>query len=209
MTPEFTDITHQIELYYTRKVESYGATAKGADWNSTESQTLRFEQLAKLLPLREYFSINDYGCGYGALVAYLNTNQYDFAYYGFDISERMIEEACRLNSVTPHCQFTSKESDLPIADYTLLSGIFNVKMDNTTTRWQKYVLCTLDKVNEISRKGFAFNALTNYADVDKMRADLYYADPMFIFDYCKRTFSKYIAVLHDYPLYEFTIVVRK
>ena len=209
MTPEFTDITHQVNLYYTRKVESHGATARGVDWNSTESQMLRFEQLEKLLPSREHFSINDYGCGYGALAMYLHTRQYDYAYYGFDISERMIEEARRLNSATPHCQFMSKESDLPVADYTLLSGIFNVKMDNTTTRLQKYVLYTLDKVNKISRKGFAFNALTIYADVDKMRADLYYADPMFIFDYCKRTFSKYIAVLHDYPLYEFTIIVRK
>jgi len=42
-----------------------------------------------------------------------------------------------------------------------------------------------------------------------MREDLYYADPCFIFDYCKRNFSRNVALLHDYELYEFTIIVRK
>jgi hypothetical protein len=51
--------------------------------------------------------------------------------------------------------------------------------------------------------------LTSYADREKQRSDLYYADPMFFFDYCKRRFSPRIALLHDYPLYEFTILVRK
>jgi hypothetical protein len=42
-----------------------------------------------------------------------------------------------------------------------------------------------------------------------MRPDLYYADPRAIFDHCKRTFSRWVALLHDYGLYEFTILVRK
>jgi hypothetical protein len=42
-----------------------------------------------------------------------------------------------------------------------------------------------------------------------MRADLYYADPAQVFDYCKRRFSPNVALLHDYGLYEFTILVRK
>ena len=42
-----------------------------------------------------------------------------------------------------------------------------------------------------------------------MRADLYYADPCFLFDYCKRNFAKDVAILHDYSLYDFTLIVRK
>ena len=37
-----------------------------------------------------------------------------------------------------------------------------------------------------------------------MRADLYYADPRAFFDLCKRHYSKQVALLHDYGLYEFT-----
>jgi hypothetical protein len=42
-----------------------------------------------------------------------------------------------------------------------------------------------------------------------MRPDLYYADPCFFFDYCQRRYLRRVAVLHDYGLYEFTVVVRK
>jgi hypothetical protein len=42
-----------------------------------------------------------------------------------------------------------------------------------------------------------------------MRDDLYYADPLFLFDYCKRNFAKNVALLHDYRIYDFTIIVRK
>jgi len=51
--------------------------------------------------------------------------------------------------------------------------------------------------------------LTKYPDAARMRSDLYYADPGFFFDYCKRNFSRNVALLHDYNLYDFTILVRK
>jgi hypothetical protein len=50
--------------------------------------------------------------------------------------------------------------------------------------------------------------LTKYSDADRMRGDLYYGDPAFFFDHCKRSFSRNVALLHDYGLYEFTILVR-
>ena len=55
----------------------------------------------------------------------------------------------------------------------------------------------------------AFLLLTKYSEKEYMRDNLYYADPLFIFDYCKRNFSKQVALLHDYGLYEFTILVKK
>ncbi len=58
-------------------------------------------------------------------------------------------------------------------------------------------------------KAFLFNMLTKYSEKEYMRDNLYYADPLFIFDYCKRNFSKQVALLHDYGLYEFTILVKK
>jgi hypothetical protein len=42
-----------------------------------------------------------------------------------------------------------------------------------------------------------------------MRPDLYYGDPCALFDHCKRRYARNVAVLHDYGLYEFTILVRK
>jgi len=57
-------------------------------------------------------------------------------------------------------------------------------------------------VNRVSRKGFASNFLTKYSDLEKVRPHLYYADPLFLFDYCKRNFSRNVALLNDYDLYD-------
>jgi len=59
----------------------------------------------------------------------------------------------------------------------------------------------------MSRAGFAFNCVSHY--VDYRVPTLYYADPLRFFDHCKRRYSRFVSLLHDYPLYEFTILVRK
>lgn len=41
-----------------------------------------------------------------------------------------------------------------------------------------------------------------------MQDYLYYADPYALFDVCKR-YSNNVALLHDYDLYEFTMLVRE
>ena len=59
---------------------------------------------------------------------------------------------------------------------------------------------------KLSKKGFGFNLLSTY--VDWKEDHLYYGDPLFFFDFCKRHVSRYVSLLHDYPLYEWTILVR-
>ena len=206
---EFPDLLKSVEQYYTERIAAHGPSARGVDWNSEESQVLRFEQLLKVCDASGGFSINDYGCGYGALADHLHGKGLIFQYHGFDISTSMITHARRLHDGLHDCKFFSDESLLPLADYTVASGIFNVKLEASDEEWLEYVLSTLRRVDELSEKGFAFNALTKYSDRDRMCSDLYYADPLFVFDYCKQHFSKRVALLHDYPLYEFTILVKK
>jgi hypothetical protein len=64
-------------------------------------------------------------------------------------------------------------------------------------------------MNDHSSRGFAFNMLTSYSDPERCRNDLYYGDPAYFFDLCKRNFARNVAVLHDYGLWEWTILVRK
>ena len=95
------------------------------------------------------------------------------------------------------------------ADVCVASGIFNVKMDRAVGEWEAYLLETIARLDRLGRRGFAFNLLTRYSDAEKMRPDLYYGDPCFLFDHCKRRYGRNVALLHDYGLYEFTIAVRK
>ncbi|HCF28138.1 MAG TPA: SAM-dependent methyltransferase, partial [Cyanobacteria bacterium UBA11049] len=105
--------------------------------------------------------------------------------------------------------FTTNENTLAVADYTIACGLLSLKLDNSVEQWEKYVLQLLDKLWSLSKNGLAFNSLTKYSDSQLMRPDLYYPDPCFLFDYCKTRFSRNVALLHDYGLYEFTILVRK
>jgi SAM-dependent methyltransferase len=206
---KFDKILTNVGQYYSERAIEHGATAKGVDWNSAESQFLRFEQLLKVCNITRTFSLNDYGCGYGALVEYMTARGYKFQYRGFDISEQMIAQARELHKELKFCDFFTDQFLLKVADYTIASGIFNVKLQTTLEEWEKYVLEVLERIAELSEKGFAFNVLTKYSDSERMRQHLYYADPCYWFDYCKRHFSRNVAILHDYDLYEFTIIVRK
>ena len=202
-------ILENINHYYTDKIKMHGATPKGVDWNGEESQFVRFEQLSKIIN-KDIFSINDIGCGYGKYFEFLQNRFSNFNYYGFDLSQEMIKNAKSLysNKGGGFMQVDNLEN-IDKADYSVASGIFSVKMEHNESEWLSYILDTLEKMNDKSNNGFSFNMLTKYSDKEYMKDNLYYADPLFIFDYCKRNFSKQVALLHDYGLYEFTILVKK
>jgi SAM-dependent methyltransferase len=200
-------LLRDVETYYSGRVREFGATARGVDWNSRESQELRFAQLAKLWE-GETGTVNliDYGCGYGALVDYLRARGTTIRYQGFDVSAEMIEQAP--SRAGKDCTFTTRHEALTAADYVVASGIFNVRLGYEADAWVAYMQRTIASIRTLARRGFAFNALTSYSDADKQRPDLYYADPSYWLDYCKREVSPHVAVLHDYPLFEFTLLVR-
>jgi SAM-dependent methyltransferase len=202
-------IRSRVQQYYDAKIQTHGVTPLGVDWNSSASQRMRFEKLLEVVDLGSPFTIDDFGCGYGALADYLEQAIRPVRYFGFDISRRMLDSAAELHAAKNWITFVNRESEVPEADYTVASGIFNVKLDTPVAEWEKYVLETLQTINELSRKGFAFNLLTKYSAPEFMRPDLYYADPLFLFDYCQTKFSRRVALLHDYPLYEFTMLVRR
>jgi SAM-dependent methyltransferase len=203
------DLIGQVADYYQDKLAQHGETAQGVDWNGEESQVLRFEQLSRVMDAGEGFSVNDLGCGWGAYFAYLAERHADFRYVGIDVAEAMVQAATRRFAGDARARFVHGSVPPEPADYTVASGIFNVRLDRPDDQWRAYLHDTLDVLDRSSRRGFAFNCLTSYSDADKMRAHLYYADPCALFDLCKRRYSRQVALLHDYGLYEFTILVRK
>jgi SAM-dependent methyltransferase len=202
-------IHKNIKKYYSSKIKLYGATPKGVDWNGEESQLIRFEQLSKIIQ-KEKFTITDLGCGYGKYTEYLTRYFSTFSYRGYDLSLDMIQNAKRLyhhNNIS--FIYLQSMKEIESSDYIVASGIFSVKMKHSEAQWLSYILETLDILYHQSKEGFSFNMLTKYSDKEYIREDLYYADPLFIFDYCKRNFSRNVTLIHDYDLYEFSILVRK
>jgi len=201
----------KLSEYFSEKLEEFGATPKGVDYNGSASQERRFEQLVKVINPSQSFSVIDYGSGYGAIFDFLNAKGWQFEYYGFDLIEKMIIAGREVHKDYPNAHFTTDQSEVPVADYLLAGAIFNIKLDESYERWQEFILHTLVQMNALCSKGFSFNMLTKYSDADRMaqRPDLFYGDPLFFFDFCKRNFSRNVALLHDYGLYDFTILIRK
>lgn len=202
-------ILKQVDSYYTGKVVEHGTTPRGVDWNSSTSQELRFQQLLRVCDGQPSFSLLDFGCGYGALLEYLRMRGLACHFTGYDISQTMIVRALSLHGGDATCFFTRQEADLSPCDFVVASGIFNVKLETSVDDWQAYVLDTIERMAQLSKAGFAFNMLTSYSDRERMRNDLYYGDPCFFFHHCKTRYSRHVALLHDYGLYEFTILVRR
>jgi SAM-dependent methyltransferase len=208
-----SNLLADVAAYYSARLAEHGQTARGVDWNGEDGQRLRFAQLTKIVaPGADGFSVNDVGCGYGALVDFLDEHAGGrrHTYAGNDISAEMIDAARQRYRDRANVSFDVGDTPRAISDYTIASGIFNVHRGHDADAWLDYIHATLDVLHDTSRAGFAFNCLTSYSDPPHMRPErLYYADPCALFDRCKRRYSRHVALLHDYGLYEFTILVRK
>jgi hypothetical protein len=201
----------EIVSFYTDHLKNFGDTPKGVGWKNDLAQEVRFEQLIKIINQKiNNFTINDLGCGTGKLYSFLSAKNFQPTYYGYDILEEMIEAAKTYLPIHTSINLIKINSatEMQPADYSVSSGIFNVKYGSKESEWLHNVLSTIEAMYEKSKLGFAFNMLTKYSDKEYMQPYLYYADPLFFFDYCKRNFSKNVSLLHDYDQYDFTILVR-
>ncbi len=201
-----------VKDYFSMRFEQHGQDATGVDWNSVYAQETRFEQLAKVIVPGKKFTVLDFGCGYGAMAEWFRRVGLDFEhYYGYDIVEKSLTAGREKYANDPAVTFSGNLSEIPVCDYLTASGVFNIKMDTGYGEWTDYVISNLEEFNRKTSRGFSVNFLTSYSDPERMaeRPDLYYADPCKIFDHCRRHFSRNVALLHDYKIWDFTIIVRK
>jgi SAM-dependent methyltransferase len=190
---------------YEEILAAHGATPPGVGMHDERDHRLRFEKLTTLIEDGNGGTIADLGCGYGALYSYLREAGIRVdRYIGYDISGAMLAEARRR---VPEGEFVLASAIDRDVDFAFAGGIFNVRMQIDDAEWLRHVDATLDNMNEFAKRGFAFDLLSIY--VDYRNPLLYYGDPCRFFDRCKRRYSRKVALLHDYPLYEWTILVRK
>lgn len=196
-----------IGEYYEEKLRLHGTTAKGVDWKDESTQELRFSLLTKVFGTFEHFDVNDLGCGYGALGRYLLDSNISFnRYHGYDISQGMIEQAKA--SFKGDERFIFKTGDTPsIHEFSIASGIFNVKLGIAESLWEVTVRDMLRTLHAASSVGFAFNMLDQPTDQIFRRENLYYAHSNQVKKYCLEYFGKTVKILSHEKLYEFTVIV--
>jgi SAM-dependent methyltransferase len=196
-----------IAAYYTDKVTRFGATPAGVDWTCVPTQEMRFVQLLKLSDFATPFSLNDVGCGYGALLGFLDWRYPGCAveYTGVDLSAAMIRRAQRRWRGRPGVRFVRGHVPPARATWSVASGIFNVQLEQPRPAWEAFIAATLHDLNATSALGFAVNFVHDRVT----RRGLYTAHPERWADHCTTMFGAATEVIDGYGLPEFTLLVRR
>jgi SAM-dependent methyltransferase len=201
-------ILSEAAAYYASKLAAHGTTPQGVDWNGAESHERRHRQFLHLLGGDLKASVIDLGCGFGDFLRFLRSEGYVGPFIGYDIAPSMVEKARELHGEAEDRQWRFGAEPAETADFAIASGIFNVKGDQSSVSWMRYVHETIDILARVGRRGFAFNMLSMSSDPDRRRANLHYEDPIAMLAHCLSKYGRSVALLQDYGLYEFTVVVR-
>lgn len=203
------EVYGRTAAYYTETVTRFGATPRGADWSCQATQEMRFVQLLKLCDFTAPFSLNDLGCGYGALVGFLARRHPAAAvdYLGIDLADAMIRRARRRYRRLPGRRFVVGASPPRIADYSIASGVMNVRLDFGRDIWEGFVAATLRELSQTSRRGFAVNFLA--ACPDRLApTGLYRTEPQRWMRFCRESLGCAVELVGGYGMQEFTLLVR-
>lgn len=206
---ESDSIRSSVATYYESKLAAHGPTSEGVDWNGAASHELRHRQFLRLFEGVPAASVLDLGCGFGDFLRFLRVKGLLGQYTGYDVAPNMIAEALRLHGQGADRQWRVGAEPEEIVDFAIASGVFNVKGDTPTEVWERYVHETIEILARAGRRGFAFNVLSLSSDPERRAANLYYADPSKMLSYCLDHYGRMVALLQDYGLYEFTVIVRR
>jgi SAM-dependent methyltransferase len=179
------------------------------DWNGEESHRLRHAQFLRLIEAEPEASVLDLGCGYGAFLDFLRAHGHRGVYVGWDVAPEMIAAArAQHGDGSDRSWHVGAVPDMQ-CDYAIASGVMNVKGEVELAAWTEYVDGVIETLAASGRRGFGFNLLSLSSDPERRRPHLFYADPVAMMRRCLDRHGRHVAVLQDYGLWEFTLLVRK
>ena len=200
-----------IKSHYQKLFNKHGDSAESLQYTDRITQFKRYEILCQVA--NELNSVIDVGCGLAHLYEYLESQNNKVKYFGLDFVDEFVAAAStkyKDNAYVNFQQFDISSDTIPKDyDYVVLSGVFNNKFENN----KEFMLNGITKMFEACNKAIAFNAMSTY--VDYQSDDLYYSNPLEIFEFCKLNLSKKVTLRHDYLVkdnsipFEYCIYVYK
>lgn len=206
--------------YFEGLLAKHGENHQALDWNSRESQQLRYKIFQEIFiygKKASSISLLDLGCGLGDLYGFLKKEKllakHRIKYRGYDISPKLIAAAKKKYS---EASFEVKdilsERGLSKVDYIFCSGIFNIRTTETESHLE-FVKNMLLRMYDLVNYGVAVNFLSEGAlplsDWDDLNSGRYhYFKPEEIIRFCRFICGQYI-LRHDYHLGDFTVYLLK
>jgi len=202
--------------YYEGLLAKHGDSFLALDWNSPESQRLRYRIFKEIFVYGRKASnpsVLDVGCGFGDLFGFFKAERIKVQYTGFEISPKLIEIARKKH---PDGRFELKdilaERSLPQFDYLFCSGVFNIRMVDRGSHLE-FVKSMLQRMHDLARYGVAANflsegALPLAAPEELNTGRYYYFKPEEILGFCRFIAGRFI-LRHDYHPGDFTVYLLK
>lgn len=209
-TPKYDkSLLEPVDRIFSLAVKAYGSDPKAVAWRDGERQQRRFQIFTGLFALaarQAGFSVNDLGCGYGAMFdAFKNLPEFRHArYYGYDISAEMIEQA-RASITDARATFIQSHVATEEADFSLVSGTYNLNMHAAEEPWMAYVEENIIHLWGKTRIALGFNMLSRHSPL--RQETLYYFDPDYVLDFCQRNLDGTVRLVDRLAPNEFVIFV--
>lgn len=206
-------MSNDLVKHYQSLLAQHGDSSESLQHFDKTSQSKRFEVLTSHISETNY-TLLDIGCGLGHILEYLDEgHRGPTAYLGIDIVPEFIELANKKYASRKGVQFSQINIQTDVMntsyDHVVICGIFNnILTDNWT-----FIFETLDKAFKLTNTSLSFNLLSTY--VDFQAPNLFYADPLRVFDFCKKNLSRKIDIQNAYLLkegsipYEYTMKVYR
>ena len=211
-----TDLKQGQIDYYEGLLSQHGDSYLALDWNSPESQRLRFKIFKEIFVYGKKasgISVLDVGCGFGDFYGFLKAegvlNRQRISYTGYDITPGVITVA---KKKYPDGRFELKdiltERSVPKFDYVFCSGALNIRTTEKDEHFA-HVREMVARMFDLSVCGTAINFLSEgslpAAPADELNAGRYfYFSPDQIVNYARHLTSRFI-IRHDYHPGDFTL----
>ena len=192
----------RIAAFYGGLLERHFGGLRACDWGTRQTQEIRFEILAQVLPLRGK-RVLDVGCGLADFADYLAARHGRLTYEGVDIAPPMIEEARRR-----HPGLSLRVLDIlredPGGPYDLVTanGIFYLLGEDPEPHMQRLIA----RMWQLTRSAVAFTSLSTWGS--RCDPGEFYADPLATADFC-RTLTPWVVLRHDYLPHDFAIYMYR
>ena len=207
----YTALERKLKRAYKDRLAAIGPAPKGVFWRNQSTQIARFDALLDLVTTvtpAANTSIADIGCGYGAMLEFLQkTPRYQrFQYTGVDINQAMIISCKQRFPTQKQLFFVGKQPPLPV-DFCVFSGTFNLCHTMDTSLWHDYILANLQSCWQRSRYGLVLNLLC--APQTQIKNQIFYAERQTFVANASRVFGPTHALSTPHVTGDVTFLIAK
>lgn len=172
------DLEH-VSNYYSDRINQFGPTSSGVDWNGKEGQLARFARFESLFErVPGALSVIDYGCGYGELHRFLSSRYEVASYVGVDVAPAMLEAARNALGDAAAVHLSDDLDSVKPAQCVVASDTYNVKLTADARNWVVYVFDDLKVLWERVTLGMAVNFLLGLLEREKEQRNFLNASPL-------------------------------